>query len=780
MATPGTPPGRTPDPTNPHGHEPGVSGPEAHSSKQPAPCSPTKKDMPPPAVHAPHSPQDLANALALHQAGQLDSAAQMYRSILAREPENSDALHLLGVLHHQQGDHARAVELIIQAVALNPRAWGFHANLAEAYRAQGQLERAVDCCRESLRLRPESLDARYNLGLAMQGLGRREEAAEQFRQALRLKPDCAAAHNNLGLVLREEGKLDEALSHFRRAVQTDPAFAPAQTNLGQMLLDSGQPTEALPYCREAVRLQPDLAALHHNLGNVLRGLGQLAEARACYREALRLSPDLAASHAHMGLIRHQEGKLDEALSWLEQATLQAPDRPDYWEYLGALHVDREEAEEAERCWKRVLTLAPERVEARLSLGWALEEQGRWNEAGEQYRAALEKQPDWASAHIYAGALQELRGELAEAEASFRTAHRLQPAYALSQARLATLLRDRLPDADRAALEERLEDPELGTGWRASLLFSLAQVRDAQGDYAGAADCLRQANALTLELNQVTRPYATAVHERFVDRQLQLFDADFFRRAAGAGLPTQRPVFLVGLPRSGTTLIEQVLASHSRVHGAGELLLGRRSFEAISASLGRSGAFLDGGDSKETAVLLRMAEQHLERLQFLDGGRAERIVDKMPENYLYLGVLAALFPRAVFIHCRRDLRDVAVSCWMTDFHGIRWANSFQHIATRFQQYSRLMDHWQAVLPVPLHQVNYEETVTDLEAVARRLVAACGLEWEPACLQFHRGRRPVRTASVHQVRQPVYQTSVGRWKHYERDLVGLFAALERDES
>ena len=138
---------------------------------------------------------------------------------------------------------------------------------------------------------------------------------------------------------------------------------------------------------------------------------------------------------------------------------------------------------------------------------------------------------------------------------------------------------------------------------------------------------------------------------------------------------------------------------------------------------------------------------------------------MPDNYLYLGLLAVLFPQAVFIHCRRDLRDVAVSCWMTDFRSIRWANHPDHIATRFQQYRRLMDHWREVLPVPIHHVDYEETVTDLESVARRLIAACGLDWEPACLEFHRTERPVRTASVSQVRQPVYQRSVARWKNYE---------------
>jgi hypothetical protein len=143
--------------------------------------------------------------------------------------------------------------------------------------------------------------------------------------------------------------------------------------------------------------------------------------------------------------------------------------------------------------------------------------------------------------------------------------------------------------------------------------------------------------------------------------------------------------------------------------------------------------------------------------------------------MYLGMLAAIFPRATFIHCRRDLRDIAVSCWMTDFRSIRWASDPVHIASRFREYRRVMAHWRDVLPVPVHEVNYEETVTDLEGVARRLLAACGLGWDPACLEFYRTQRTVRTASVVQVRQPVYKKSVARWKHYEHELADLFAAL-----
>ena len=175
------------------------------------------------------------------------------------------------------------------------------------------------------------------------------------------------------------------------------------------------------------------------------------------------------------------------------------------------------------------------------------------------------------------------------------------------------------------------------------------------------------------------------------------------------------------------------------------------------------------------TLHRLAEQHEERLQALVGEQTERIVDKMPDNYMYLGLLAALFPQAAFIHCVRDLRDVAVSCWMTHFEEVSWANNHLHIASRFHEYQRMMEHWRKVLPVPLLEVNYEETVSDLEGVARKLVAWCGLAWEPACLEFHEAKRPVKTSSKVQVRKALYRTSVGRWKHYAQILGPLFQTL-----
>ena len=293
---------------------------------------------------------------------------------------------------------------------------------------------------------------------------------------------------------------------------------------------------------------------------------------------------------------------------------------------------------------------------------------------------------------------------------------------------------KLPEEDLLAQRRLLEQGsasgeqgELTDAQRSLLHFGLAQVLDARGDYTEAAEHLERGNDLRLsELRKRGREYDQQEYESLVTRMIAACTPDLFERVCGFGLESELPVFVVGLPRSGTTLIEQILASHSQVFGAGEIHLASDTMAALG---GEGGDSIEGLRQLDRETAQRLASRHLERLRALNP-TALRIVDKMPDNYLLLGLLASLFPRAKFIHCRRDLRDVAVSCWMTHFQEIRWANDQQHIASRFHEYRRIMEHWRKVLPVPLLEVDYEETVADLEGVARKLVAWCGLEWEPA--------------------------------------------------
>ena len=515
------------------------------------------------------------------------------------------------------------------------------------------------------------------------------------------------------------GSLTEcALEHFQNARRRlEPDLPSAQTNLGQFLLDLGRPDEALPHCQKAVELEGDLAEAHNNLGNVHRAAGRPLEARSCYFEALRINPKLAQAQASLGLTLRQEGRDDEALPWLRQAVELEPNSVDLLTTLAEAEADAQRRPQAIDCYRKILALEPERASAHNALGWLLQEEGRLAEAEEHYRTALRLKPDYAPALVSIGGLREELGDFAGAEASFRAAMEHQPDFAAAMARLATLLRGKLPEADRLAMERRLAEPDLALETRAELHFGLAHYWDATGDYHGAATSLRTANAMARDpKHKRHQKYDPAEHVRFVDGMIAALGPDQLARLSGAGLETRRPIFIFGMPRSGTTLIEQVLASHSQIHGAGELPLGRQDFESIPVLANRAEKPLACLADLDSEVVRKLAHGHEAKLNDLDGGRTARIVDKMPDNYLYLGLLTVLFPNALFIHCRRDLRDVAVSCWMTNFRSIRWASDLEHIRRRFRDYVRVMAHWKTALAVPILEVDYESAVEDLESVS----------------------------------------------------------------
>jgi tetratricopeptide (TPR) repeat protein len=712
-------------------------------------------------------------ALKHHQQGFLDQAAQLYLNVLARQPGHADAIHLLGVVAHQQGRHAQAIDLIGQAIDLRPGVAMYQANLAEAYRAVGKYSQAAASANAALRLKPDFADPANTLGLLLLEQNQPAAAIEQFKLALTLKPHFALAWNNLGNAHRLQGDIDQALACFQRALDIDPRLAEAHTNRGQLLLEEKQPHKALLHCREAVRLKPDSAEADSNLGNVLRELGQLDEAKQCYTRALHLNPRLAMLYNNMGQALQEDGKAQEAIAWYERGLALDPNLARLHCNLASVLAELERHAEAIERYETALRLDPNYAEAHTGLGWVWHEQGRYVDAQERYRQVLQLKPDFAPALCNLGQVRAELGDFAEAEQYLRRALGRNPRLAGAWSQLATHLRAKLPGEDLAAMRTLIEEGGLNAGKRSALHFGLAQVLDARQEYAEAGAHLVEANAIALAQGRARgQAYEPEAHHQFVDRLIDLFRPEFFARVRDFGSASERPIFIVGLPRSGTTLTEQILARHSQVFGAGELSLAQQMFRR-SAGDNLEGRF-DALEQLTAATTVELANWHLDRLRALNDS-APRVADKMPDNYLYLGLLAIMFPQAKFIHCRRDPRDVAISCWMTNFRSIRWASDQEHISSRFQQYHRLMQHWRSALPVELLEVDYEDTVNDVEATARRLVEWCGLKWEPACVAFHEGKQPVRTASVSQVRQPIYRRSVGRWQNYESSLGSMFRRL-----
>jgi Flp pilus assembly protein TadD len=508
--------------------------------------------------------------------------------------------------------------------------------------------------------------------------------------------------------------------------------------------------------------------------------GQLQEAESRYRQILQVAPSQASVWYLLGAACQVQGKLDAAIASYEQSLHYRPGRAEVHSNLGVAYKLKGRIGDAIAHYREALRLNPSFAAACNNLGLLLLEEGKAQEALANFERALRLQPDLAEAHCNRGmALREL-GEFDAAEASWRESLRVNPRYADAFAQLANLVGRRLPEADLAVMRQFLDDPQLPQEDRSRLHFALTHVHDSRGEYAEAARHAEAAHASDQAVRTTSgQRYNPAAHTEVVDRIVATLTPNFFERVRGWGIDSELPVFVFGLPRSGTSLVEQILASHSQVHGAGELGLGWKVLGSLLKANGSEAEAVSAFGGIGADDVRQLAVRFLSLLRTTNA-KVARVVDKMPENYVALGLLAALFPRARFIHCRRDPRDVAVSCWLTSFAHVHWTNDPEAVAARFKEYRRLMAHWRQVLPAPILEVSYENVVTDLEAEARRLVAGCGLEWEPACLAFHETRRQVRTASAWQVRQPVYSRSVGRWQHYAHALAPLFAQLdERNE-
>ncbi|HEY1340332.1 MAG TPA: sulfotransferase [Bryobacteraceae bacterium] len=712
-----------------------------------------------------------------HRAGRLDQATGLYRQVLAIQPDHADALHFLGVAAHQQGDHLRAIGLIRSALAATPRNAACYCNLAEAHRAAKQFDQAEACCRTALLLRPQYPAALQNLAAILFLQRQFQEAEEACRSALALRPDFSAAALTLADILREQGRIHESLEAYRHTLELAPKLWAAHANYGLLAIQTGELEKGLTHCRRAVELAPGAALPLQNLGRLLLDFGSIDDAMEVLGDALELDPDSASLCTAVGTAWMEIADYQQAQGWFERALELDPESAEARCCAASLLLRTDHPEEAAEAFRAMLGRDGEAVEALIGLAQAQLDLGEVEGSVASYRQALRLRPEAAALHAALGHTLSTSGDLSGAVAAHRKAIELNPACVPAYGSLLTTLRRQATDAELQQAEELLGRPWMTDHRGATLHFGLAHAYDGRGDWRLAADHMVRANRLQKShLESRQRGYDPREETSDVDSLVREFTPEFFERFRGLGVTSERPVFIVGMPRSDTTLTEQILASHPQIFRAGERRFAALSLFRLPRVLGRQADPLDCLRDCGRRELEALGNWHLERLERLDGGRARRVVDKMPDNYHLLGFLAAVFPRARFIHCRRDVRDVALSCWITQFGQIRWAFDLEHIAHRIQQYRRIMAHWGQTLPVPVLDIDYEELTRDQERVSRRLVEWLGLEWDDRCLDFHRTERLVRTASVAQVRQPMYRHSVARWKNYEAMLSPLLSLLE----
>lgn len=496
------------------------------------------------------------------------------------------------------------------------------------------------------------------------------------------------------------------------------------------------------------------------------------------RQRRRRRPGDAADPALAPLLASADraeraGAFARAALVLEELLRRAPAHEEAARRLVALAPRSARGGAAAALLRRAARSAPGSAAIHASLAELLQSGGRLDEALGAWERAARLAPGDAALHDRRGLACLDAGRLEAAEASFRRAMDLDPllpGVCLNLARCRRFDRGGAEVAGRieALLEHRLP-PELA----AELHFALAKIRDDGDEVERAAVHLRAANRLVLR----TLRFDAGQHACAVDALIETFDRDLFARHAGGGAPGGQTIFIVGMPRSGTSLVEQILAAHPAVHGAGE----RRDLDRIARRI----RHVAGSPKSYPRCVSALGPGQAAALgrQYLESGPAtapgeRRVTDKLPANFLHLGLVALLLPQARIVHCRRDPRDLALSIFFQHFaEGHVWAYAFDDIARFHLAYRRLMAHWRAVLPVPLFELDYEALVREPEPLCRRLVAFCGLEWDPACLEFHRHRRAVATASNWQVRQPLYRRAVGRWRRYAPCLPELVESLER---
>lgn len=678
-----------------------------------------------------------ASAARLRQAGRIDEAERLYRTILKAEPDQPTALNWLGALRHLRGDDARALELLTRAARIRPQEPLCLFHLAEVCRASGRFEEAADTYRRALQVQPVPADLHFGLGTALLNLGRAREAADALSVAVAHAPDDPEARNNLGNALSELGETGKAEAHYRAALACEPRYAEAQLNLGLLLAQSER--------EEA--------------------------AEACLRKALALDPALSGARRQLSCLLVRTGRAAEALDLLHRAVEADASSAGLAQELGDVYRAADRYAEAADWYARALDLDPDDVTLHVTLGQCLFESGRLDEALRRFHFALERDPDLADAHFNTGLCLQSLGRFEDAIVAHERALALRPDLAQAHINLATIQPADARQDEIARLEALLSDASLAPEARINLNFALAKRYEARADTDAAFGCYQSGNALKAQAVQ----FDATRHADFVDRCIAIFDQAFFAARQGFGAGSDRPVFILGMPRSGTTLVEQILAAHPDVHAAGELDDFRRLIRELPDELGRTEPFPECARALDRSTSAALADKYLDSLErrFPHGAR---ITDKMTGNYLRLGLIALLVPQATVIHCRRDPIDTCLSCYFQNFaNGLSFTYDLEHLGVVYRHYTRLMAHWRRVLPMRILDVQYEDLVARPEMVSRDIVAFCNLQWDARCLAFHAHERPVKTASLWQVRQPIYASSIGRWRRYEHHLRPLLEAL-----
>jgi tetratricopeptide (TPR) repeat protein len=696
-----------------------------------------RKSSAPPASQDLSIEEALSRAYAHWNAGQADQAELFCQRVLAVWPGQADALHLLGIIAHAYGNLDLALQHLRHACQA-PRAPAIYfSNLAEMCRQKGLLS----------------------------------EGEQAGRRAVALDGNLVAGWNNLGIILQEAGKLEESLDCLERVVSLQPNYPEAHNNLGNTCKRLGRLDRAEMHYAKALSFNPNYAEAHSNLANLLNERGHFDQAAEEARRAIDINPQLADAYINLAAVETSRYRHAESLRWLDALLTFAPLHPGGLSARALALKQLDRLDEALESAKRAAATASESAEAHNTLGQILQAMGQFEEALNSFeRAASLPGVVTESALVNRAVLYMETGRKDEAKAAFERALASFPRSAgarYNQSDIKTFAAD---DPDIARMETMLLGDEVQShADRMSLHFTLGKayldIKDSEKAFRHLNEGNRMKRSSFTFDSEATSQWMKKIAETFSPALLKTFK--------DAGDPSTLPVFIVGIPRSGTTLVEQILASHPQIHGAGELSHLQRLVDAI-------GNYPDNVNNFAKNDFAQLGRRYVQRTLPLSQGK-RHVVDKMPANFLHAGLIRLILPEARIIHCRRDPVDTCLSCYSKLFTAEQMFTYDMNELGRFHRdYQGLMAHWRQMLPADRFiEVDYESVVDNLEEEARRLVGFLGLDWDETCIRFYENRRTVRTASVNQVRQPIYKTSKGRWKAHAAQLAPLLAALGVDQ-
>lgn len=583
-------------------------------------------------------------------------------------------------------------------------------------------------------------------------------------------PNHPMAHLMAGLLQQQAGEYDKAIRHLRFAIAHDPGDMETRDALAMCLLARERHAEALPHLRQVVAACPDNANARYNLGRCLLDLRNFAEAERVYEAHVEKNPGDAEAFNHLGVARLAKGNCVGAEQCFRSALRLNDQDPLFHVNLAQALARRGMMSEAGACYKKAVELDPQSAEFRTQEGWFLLTRGQSVTAEDRFREALQRDPESESASAGLASALERRREIDVGLRILRPFISSVTPHAKVAISYAALSRQSSRPEQALPVVRRAIRPGVPKATESALRFAEGDLLDAIGDVDSAFEAYQRANAA-----QGNR-YNKEAHSQFVDSLISVFTPDLFASMPRPNVDSSPSVMIVGMPRSGTSLIEQILAMHPNIHGAGELDDLPTIAGGIRHYVKAEGGYPDLVRHLDTPLINRLAEARMESLRRTSDARY--VVDKLPHNFLHLGLAAILTPDAKIIHAVRDPVDTCLSCYFQHFGGPNFAFSTQidALCSFYTEYHRLMKHWESVLPLRMHAVRYEDMVAESERVSKGLLEFLGEDWQDGLLDFHRSERLVQTASYAQVQQPIYSSSVGRSERYRHRLGSLVSLAQ----